>query len=62
MEKGYVGTAEAAEKWGLSREYVSKLCREGKIPNVKRDIHSGFWLIPIDAENPSVRKRNVEKN
>lgn len=57
VKKGFMGTAEAAEKWDLSREYVAKLCREGKIPGIKQDIHSGFWLIPVNAENPSRRKK-----
>ena len=58
MDK-YMGTAEAAEKWGLSREYVAKLCRDGKISGAVRDVHSGFWKIPIDAAYPSVRKNKL---
>ena len=60
MEKGFMGTAKAAEKWDLSREYVAKLCREGQIPGVKQDKHSGFWLIPVDARNPSRRQKTKQ--
>lgn len=54
---GYMKTKDAAAKWGLSREYVAKLCRDGKISGTKLEAGSNHWLIPTDADNPSVRKK-----
>lgn len=52
----YMGTAEAAKKWGLSQAYITKLCREGKIPS-EQDKPGSPWRIPADTENPSKRKK-----
>ncbi len=46
----YLTTAEAAEKWGISRRRVTVYCNENRIPGV---IQKGpMWLIPDDAEKP----------
>lgn len=51
--KKFMGTREAAEKWGLCQSYVTKLCREGKIINVEQDAKGRPWRIPIDVEKPN---------
>lgn len=52
----YMGTKEAAEKWGYAQSTVSKWCREGKISLVvKPEKRDGQWRIPANAECP---KRN----
>lgn len=48
----YMGTSEAAEKWGTTRDEVSKLCREGKIENAEHDGSGKPWRIPVDTPNP----------
>ena len=46
----YLTTAEAAEKWGISRRRVNVLCTEGRIDGV---VQKGrFWLIPANALKP----------
>lgn len=42
--------SEAAAKWNISGSLVSRMCREGKIPQVQKT--EGKWLIPADAKKP----------
>lgn len=49
----YMGTKDAAEKWGYAQSTISKWCREGKILLVvKPEKRGGEWQIPVDAECP----------
>ncbi len=51
----YLTTAEAAEKWGISRRRVNVLCNEGRIKGV---IQKGkIWLIPGNAQKPDDARR-----
>ena len=51
----YLTTAEAAEKWGISRRRVNVLCNEGRIKGV---IQKGkIWLIPDNAQKPDDGRR-----
>lgn len=52
-ENKYMGTSEAAKKWGLKPETVAKLCREGKIAGAEQDGKRQPWRIPINTSNPS---------
>lgn len=52
MPGEYMGTSKAAELWGCSRDYISKLCREGKIKGVEQDGKGKPWRIPVDSPNP----------
>ena len=52
----YMGTKEAAERWGLKASYITQLCREKKIPGAEQDAKGSPWRIPINAENPKKRK------
>lgn len=46
----YLTTAEAAEKWNITRRRVNALCDKGRINGA---IKKGkFWLIPNTAEKP----------
>lgn len=55
----YMGTKEAAEKWGYTQDTISKWCREGKIfLVVKPEKKGGQWWIPVNAECP---KKNRKK-
>lgn len=47
---GYVSSAKIAKKWGTSRDVVTRLCREGRIPSVEQI--NGYWHIPEDAVMP----------
>ena len=59
----YMGTKEAAEKWGCTQSTVSKWCREGKICLVvKPEKKGGRWQIPVNAECPITIKIAKERN
>ena len=57
----YLTTAEAAEKWGITRRRVTVLCDEGRIDGVIRK--GGMWLIPFTAQKPIDGRtmRHIEK-
>ena len=48
MEK-YVWTSEAAKILGYSQAYLTKLCREGKLPDSEQDGRGKTWRIPVCA-------------
>lgn len=53
----YMGTKEAAEKWGCTQRKVAEWCREGKICLiVKPEKKGGRWQIPVNAECPNKEK------
>lgn len=57
----YISAKEAAEKWGISKRRVQKLCEEGRIEGV---IKVGLvWAIPLTARKPQdKRKRKYKKD
>ncbi len=55
----YLTTQEAAEKWGISRRRVSKLCQEGRIDGAK--LMGKVWLVPDNVAKP-VDKRLTRIN
>ena len=46
----YLTTTEAADKWGISRRRVSKLCQEGRIEGAV--LKGKTWLIPGTTKKP----------
>mgnify|MGYP003769056419 CR=1 FL=1 len=55
----YISAKEAAERWGISKRRVQKLCEEGRINGVTK---VGFvWAIPATAEKPEDNRKR-EKN
>ena len=52
----YMGTSEAAEKWGRSQATISKACREGKIIGAEQDGPGKPWRIPADTPNPFIKE------
>lgn len=57
----YMGTSEAAEKWGCKQEAVSRLCREGKIAGAEQDKPGRPWRIPADTPNPFTKQGGEHK-
>ena len=54
----YMGTAEAAQKWGYSVVTIRKWCKDEEIQLiVKPKKVSGRWRIPKDAECPKVKRK-----
>jgi len=49
----YMGTKEAAEKWGCKPATVAKWCRENKIQGAEQDAKGSPWRIPAEAQKPS---------
>lgn len=52
----YMGTSEAADKWGCSRDVVSRLCRDGKIKDAEQDKKGKPWRIPVDTPSPFIEQ------
>lgn len=50
----YLTASEAAEKWGVSRRRVSKLCQEGRIEGAV--LKGKIWLVPEAAEKPEDKR------
>lgn len=55
----YMGTAKAAEKWGYSKQTISKWCRTGQVKGAKQDKKGSPWRIPINSQCPKPIKENV---
>lgn len=47
----YIGTKEAAERWGISERRIRVLCRNGKIDGAV--LEGKTWRIPNDAKKPA---------
>ncbi|EAE5213446.1 DNA-binding protein [Listeria monocytogenes] len=57
----YISAKEAAEKWGISKRRVQKLCEEGRIEGVTKV--GLVWAIPLTARKPQdKRKRKYKKD
>lgn len=50
----YKTSAQAAVEWGISEQYVRKLCRQGRIEG--SIIDKELWLIPANAKKPGKSK------
>ena len=59
MMNGYITVQEAAEKWGITPRQVQILCKNNRIVGTTR--MSRIWLIPENANKPTIDKRKGEK-
>ena len=56
----YLSPHDYAERVGRSRQLISRLCREGRIPGARKS--GERWLIPEDAQYPDDnRTKQIEK-
>ncbi|HDU7439124.1 TPA: DNA-binding protein [Listeria monocytogenes] len=55
----YISAKEAAEKWGISKRRVQKLCEERRIEGVTKV--GLVWAIPSSAEKPEDNRRKEKK-
>ena len=53
----YMGTKEAAEKWGYTQATISNWCRQGIIDNAEQDSKGSPWRIPVNAECPKIKRK-----
>lgn len=47
----YITIKEASEKWNISIRRIQVLCRQDRIPGVKK--FGRNWAIPKDADKPN---------
>lgn len=59
MMNGYITVQEAAEKWGITARQVQILCKTNRIVGATR--MSRIWVIPENANKPTIDKRKGEK-
>lgn len=57
---GYMTVQEAAQKWGITPRQVQILCKANRINGATR--MSRIWVIPENAEKPTVNRRKVGEN
>jgi hypothetical protein len=56
----YISVQQTAEKWGISKRRIQKLCEENRIDGAVRFVH--VWAIPKYAEKPAdARKKKIDK-
>lgn len=48
----YMGTKEAAERWGYPQNTISRWCRQNKVDGAEQDSKGSPWRIPVNAECP----------
>lgn len=58
----YMGTKEAAEKWGYTQATISSWCRQGIIDNAEQDSKGSPWRIPANAEYPKNKPKRGKNN
>jgi len=46
----YTTTRETGKRWGVSMEWVSSLCLQGRVEGAGKV--GRIWIVPIDAEKP----------
>lgn len=57
-----MGTKEASDLWGYSRETIRKWCQQGKIESADQDSVGSPWHIPKDAKCPRpIKKKDQEE-
>lgn len=54
MAKEYLWVDEIAQKWGISKSWVYRLCRQGRVNGAF--FLEGRWSVPKDAEKPLPRR------
>lgn len=52
--KGFMGTREMAEKWGLNESTVRKWIRDGRL---RYEVHSGVFFVSAGTPRPAGRRR-----
>lgn len=46
----YLSISQTAEKWGITRRRIQRLCSEGRIPGATKI--GSYWAVPANAEKP----------
>ena len=57
---GYISAAKMAEKWGIPRSNVSRLCQEGRVPGAIQD--GRYWHIPENLKKATVYIERAKKD
>ena len=54
----YMGTKEAAEKFGVKSSTVARWCRENRVPGAEQDAPGSPWRIPSNFTVDLLRPAN----
>lgn len=46
----YLSISQTAEKWGITRRRIQRLCSDGRISGAMKI--GSYWAVPEDAEKP----------
>ena len=46
----YLSVSQTAERWGITRRRIQRLCNEGRVEGAVKI--GSYWAIPEDAEKP----------
>lgn len=46
----YLSISQMAEKWGITRRRIQRLCSEGRICGATKI--GSYWVLPADAKKP----------
>lgn len=52
----FMGTSEAAKKWGVPQWKVQQACRSHKIDKAEQDAPGKPWRIPVEFPDPFTEK------
>ena len=55
----YITTSDMADKWGISRRRVTKLCQDGRIEGAI--LRGRTWLVPDNARKPERARSGPKK-
>ena len=54
----YMGTKEAAEKWGYTAQTIRRWCKDKVIKTAEQDASGSPWRIPINEPCPKKIKKS----
>ena len=46
----YLSVSQTAERWGITRRRIQRLCNEGRVEGAVKI--GSYWAIPEDTEKP----------
>lgn len=58
--RGFITTAEAAQRTGLSSSYWRNQCAAGKVPGAYKPGSEKYWLVPVSAIKEIEYKQNEQ--
>lgn len=53
----FMGTLQAAKKWGIPSSIIAGYCRKGKIKSAEQDKPGSPWRIDVNEPKPDYKPR-----